>query len=150
MKFYIDKLEIAAPECGVVNLNPLLNEAVEKSSIRNGFIIVQSLHSTAGIATQEDEEGILKYDLPRLLDRLVPRDEYYAHDDTEKRQPRVGPEERKNGHAHLKRFLVGHNSEIFIVYDYRILFGTWVSGLLLDFDPIGRKSREIAIAVMGE
>ena len=151
MKFYVDTIEVKVQKKkGVLNLNPYMADAVKKAGIRNGFIVVQSLHTTAGIMGQEDENGILIHDMPRLLDRLVPEKSDYCHDDLVNRHPRVGPDERKNGKAHLEYMLLAHPSMIFIIHDYRIEFGSWLSALFIDFDPIGRKSRRIMIAVIGE
>lgn len=151
MKFYADTIEVkVTKKKGTVNLNTHLNDALKKSGVRNGLIIVQSLHTTAGIIGQEDEEGILSYDLPRLLGKLVPAQGYYRHDDFRKRKPPVGSDERLNARAHLEYLLTAHPSIVLIVQDYRIQFGSWQSVLLADFDPVGRKSRRAIIAVLGE
>lgn len=154
MKFYRDTVEIR-PKVrrdgrSILNLNSRLVEAVKKSGIRNGFLIVRSLHTTAALIGQEDELGILGHDLSRLLDSLVKKNLYYRHDDFKKRRPTVRSDEHKNAKAHLEYLLVGHSSIILDVYDYKIDFGTWFSILFIDFDPVGRMSRRIAITVWGE
>jgi secondary thiamine-phosphate synthase enzyme len=151
VKFYADTIEVRAKKRKrTVSLNSHLNDALKKSGVRNGLIIVQSLHTTAGIIGQEDEEGILNYDLPRLLEKLIPVAGYYRHDDFRKRNPPVGSDERLNARAHLEYLLAAHPSVTLIVQDYRIQFGSWQSALLIDFDPVGRKSRRVVVAVFGE
>lgn len=148
--FYFDTLEIEVPEKEpIVNLNTKLTEAVDKSGVRNGMVVAQSLHTTAGLVAQEDEEGIIQHDLPWFLNHLFPEREY-AHDDLVRRQSRIGPDERKNGKAHLEQLFTSHLSLTLIVKDYKIQWGTWVSVLLVDFDPAGRKARRVAVAVQGE
>mgnify|MGYP001606823657 CR=1 FL=1 len=150
MKFYTDTIEVKVhKKKGTVNLNSIIADAVKKSGFRNGIGVVRSLHTTAGIIEQEDEEGILSYDMPRLMNRLVPSRSGYRHDDFTKRMPRVGPDERKNGKAHLEHLLISR-SVPFIIHDYKVELGSWPSILFIDFDPIGRKARRVQIAIIGE
>lgn len=151
MKSYIRTI-VVNPEKNrkIVNLVPCLSAAVKKSGVRNGTVTVQSHHTTAGIVGQENEAGILRHDLPRLLDRLVPEKIEYRHDDMGKRRPRVGPRERKNAKAHLKYALVAHPSVTLVVHCGKVVLGDWLSVLFVDFDHGRRKARKISIAVMGE
>lgn len=150
MKFYTDTIEVKVQKKkDAVNLNSVIADAVKKSEFRNGIGVVRSLHTTAGIIEQEDENGILSHDMPRLLNRLVPSKNKYRHDDLRNRMPRVGPDERKNGKAHLEHLLISR-SVSFIVHDYRVELGSWPSILFIDFDPIGRKARRVQIAIIGE
>lgn len=106
-------------------------------------------HSTAGLIGQENEAGLLKKDMPKLLDHLVPEGMGCHHDDLGQRH-NIDPSERRNGRAHLEHLVIAHRSELFIVEDYKIDFGDWLRVILIDFDPIGREPREIKISVMGE
>jgi len=151
MKFYVGEIKLKVRrKKGTINLRPFLTEIINKSGIRNGHMIIQALHSTAGLIGQEDEKGILQKDLPELLDRLVPKSVKYDHDNFANRHPRVGPGERKNGKAHLEYLLIGHHSLALTVQDYKVELGDWPSVLLIDFDPTSRKSRKVKVSIMGE
>ncbi|MDP2598668.1 MAG: secondary thiamine-phosphate synthase enzyme YjbQ [Candidatus Liptonbacteria bacterium] len=151
MKFYSQTVVLnAKSKRKTTSLVPFLSAAVKKSGVRKGTVTVQSHHTTAGIISQENEAGILRYDLPRLLDTLVPGNIDYRHDDMGKRRPRVGPRERKNARAHLEYALVAHPSVTLIVRYGKIVLGDWLSVLFVDFDRGRRKARKISIAVMGE
>ena len=128
---------------------PFIKQVIVDSGIRNGTGVIQVKHSTAGLISQEDEVGLLKRDLPKLLDHLVPKGFGSDHDDLSQR-PNISPEERINGRAHLEYMVIAHDSKPFIVEDYQIDLGWWLSVLLIDLDPIGRDPREVKIAVMGE
>lgn len=159
MKFCRDTFEVDmkiqeafGKERGFANLNSIISDAIKKWGIRAGIGVIRSKHTTAGIIEQEDEDGILYHDLPWLLDQLVPEkkeNKPYEHDNLERRMPRVGPDERKNGKAHLEQTLISR-SVSFIVHDYRLDLGSWPSIIFIDSDPSGRKSREVEIAIIGE
>lgn len=151
MACYFDTFEVCIEKKkGILNLTPYLIRAVRNSGIANGIIVAQSLHTTAGIIVQENEPGIIAHDLPRLLDRLIPHKDYYRHNDLERRNPKVGPCEAKNGKAHLEYLLSSHTSVTFIIRAGAILLGEWVSALLIDFCPKRGKVRTVAITVLGE
>lgn len=150
MKFLCRTLEFKIEEIrGTKNLMPFIRQIIADSEIRNGMGMIQVKHSTSALISQEDEEGLLKKDLPELLDYLVPKGFGSNHDDLSQR-PNISPEERMNGRAHLEHILVGHDSKPFIIENGEIDLGEWLSVLLIDFDPIGREPRKVKIAVMGE
>ena len=150
MKFHCMTLSFKVEEIrGTINLTPQIEEIVKESGIRYGHGIIQVKHSTFALISQEDEEGLLKKDLPKLLDHLVPEGMGCFHDDLSQR-PNIDPAERRNGRAHLEHLVIGHDSKPFIVNNFEINFGHWLRVLLIDFDPIGREPREVEISVMGE
>jgi len=103
------------------------------------FVHISSKHTTAGIRIMENEIA-LKRDMERFLDRVVPEDDYYAHDIIELRN--VSPEERKNGFSHL-RFLFFNTSELIPVKDSKLDLGKWQRVFLVELDPY--REREVNI-----
>ena len=73
-------------------------------------------HTTAAVRLNHFET-LLMQDIMKTLYRLVPIDTNYSHDLFEVRQ-NVAPNERSNGHAHVKAFLLG-SSETLIVENAR-------------------------------
>ena len=55
-------------------------EAVRESGITEGIACVYSPHTTCCVRVNEFEQGFID-DFAELLQRLVPRETYYAHDD---------------------------------------------------------------------
>jgi secondary thiamine-phosphate synthase enzyme len=94
--------------------------------------------STAAVTTIECEPGLVQ-DLKAFVERLIPSDKRYHHDD------RWGDD---NGFSHLRASLFGPSLAI-PVEDGRLLLGTWQQIILLDFDNRPR-TREIIVQVIGE
>ena len=133
-----------------LNLNQRINEAIAKSGFREGHVIIQTNHTTTGLGflIQEDERGLIN-DLLRLLERIVPEDVDYEHDDFGKRTENLGPDERVNAVAHLRSSLLQSSLNV-IFRDGQLQLGTWQSALLFDLDPEGRPPRTLIIQVCGE
>ena len=67
-------------------------------------------HTTCALLINEWEDGALE-DFRRHLTELVPHEgTYYRHDDFEIRTQNMHPDERKNGHAHVKAMLLSATS----------------------------------------
>ncbi len=103
------------------------------------FAHVMSKHTTAAIRIMENDIA-LKYDLERLLKKFAPQDEYYAHDIVELRD--VPPDERRNGHSHL-RFLLFNTSEFIPIENGKLSLGKWQRVFLVELDPF--RDREVEI-----
>ena len=57
-----------------------VNEAVQESGIVEGIACIYSPHTTCCVRVNEFETGFIE-DFCELLQRLVSRETYYAHDD---------------------------------------------------------------------
>ena len=73
--------------------------------VKSGIVAVFCPHTTAAIRINHNEP-LLMQDIMKTLYRLVPIDQSYSHDLFEVRQ-NVAPNERSNGHAHVKAFYWG-------------------------------------------
>jgi secondary thiamine-phosphate synthase enzyme len=125
-----------------------VNEAVRESGIRDGIACVYSPHTTCCVRVNEFENGFLE-DFARLLKNLVPRDEYYAHDDWDRRTENVCAEdmERGNGHAHCMAMLLGTAGESIPVRAGELALGTWQRVLFLELDR--ERERRWIVQVVG-
>ncbi|HYD91950.1 MAG TPA: secondary thiamine-phosphate synthase enzyme YjbQ [Flavobacterium sp.] len=121
-----------------------IEQVVAKSGIKNGICNVFVPHSTASIRLN-DNEPMLHQDVMREFYRLVPIDTPYGHDNFEAHS--TAPQERTNGHAHLKAFVAG-SSETIPVVNARLDLGKHQHIFLMEFD--GGRSREVRVTLLGE
>jgi secondary thiamine-phosphate synthase enzyme len=130
--------ENTAGFCDIIDLTTKISEYIEQAKIRQGLVSVFVSGSTAGITTIEHEPGLVQ-DLKELVEKLIPSNRRYHHDD------RWGDD---NGFSHLRAALFGPSVSI-PIEDGRPLLGTWQQVILLDFDNRPR-TREIIVQLIGE
>ena len=81
MKAYQQETQLrTAGGLSVKDITAEVQEAVVASGIKNGICSVYSPHTTCSVRVNEFESGFLE-DFALMLKRLVPSDNYYAHDD---------------------------------------------------------------------
>ncbi len=122
----------------IVNLTPDMEAALEASGLTAGTITAFVPGSTAGITTIEHEPGLLK-DIPELMEKLVPSDRTYQHDETWK---------DGNGYSHLRAALIGPAVTV-PFHEGRMMLGTWQQVVFLDFDNRSR-NRRVVFQLIGE
>ena len=119
-----------------VNITDRVAEAVARSGVREGIVLVSAMHITAGVFVNDAEDGLLA-DIDDWLEGLAPhRDDYRHH--------RTG---ETNGDAHLKSLLV-HHEVILPITAGKPDLGPWQQVFYAEFD--GRRPKRIVIKVMGE
>jgi secondary thiamine-phosphate synthase enzyme len=128
-----------------IDLTTRLREEVAAAGLRAGRIHLQSLHTTLGVAVNENEPLLLA-DLQAMLERLVPADGDFNHDRFERRID-ISLDEPANGHAHCRLMLL-HPSHTALVDEGALLLGRWQSIFAVELD--GPRDREIAIQLDGE
>jgi secondary thiamine-phosphate synthase enzyme len=94
--------------------------------------------STAGITTLEYEPGLIK-DFPRLMEKLIPSNEVYHHDETW---------HDGNGFSHLRSAVIGTDLTVPFV-NGKLLLGTWQQVVFCEFDNRPR-SRKVIFQIIGE
>jgi secondary thiamine-phosphate synthase enzyme len=123
----------------VVNLSPELARKLRDLRELRGpamaFLFV--VGSTAALTTLEYEPGLVKHDLPALLQRLIPDDVRYEHEATWNDD---------NGHSHLRSSLIGSSLAV-PVADGKPLTGEYQQVVLIDFDTRPRR-RTVIVTVM--
>src|SRR5262245_17247145 len=129
-----------------VDVTDWLRAQVAESGVRFGLVNVQSLHTTAAIVVNENEPMLLA-DFAEVLDRTVPGQERYRHDDPALRSVNVTPDERVNGHAHCRALLLGLSACINVI-DGALQLGRWQRVFLAELD--GPQEREISVLILGE
>ena len=124
--------------CDIIDITAKVREHIEKEKIKEGLVTVFVAGSTAALTTIEFESGLVQ-DLKEFVEKLIPSDRRYHHDD------RWGDD---NGFSHLRAALFGPSLAI-PIENGRPVLGTWQQIVLLDFDNRPR-TREIMVQLMGE
>lgn len=119
-----------------VNITPQVEQALAKSGIREGMILVSAMHITAGVYVNDAEAGLIQ-DIDDWLEGLAPFREDYKHH-------RTGED---NGDSHLKSLII-HHEVIVPVTSAKLDFGPWQQIYYAEFD--GQRSKRVIVKVMGE
>ena len=123
----------------IINLQPELSNRVRELRLAGeGLIHLFVVGSTAALTTIEFEPGLVKRDLPRVLQELVPDDARYEHEATWNDD---------NGHSHVRSSLVGPSLTI-PFSNGKLLTGEYQQVVLLDFDTRPRKRTVIATVIL--
>ncbi len=116
----------------VIDLTEGVESFVDASGVREGMVCLFVPGSTAAVTAMEYEPGGV-HDLGAVLDRLIPRDGDYRHNELNA---------DSNSHAHIRAALVGP-SETVPLREGRLLTGTWQQLVLVDFDDRPRERRVV-------
>ena len=111
---------------------------IKRSGIKTGVAQVFNVGSTATVGTIEFEPG-LKRDLPEILDKLMPPDRSYGHEQAW---------HDGNGHSHLQATMMGPSLSVPVAAGQPVL-GTWQQIFHLDCDVKSRQ-RNIVVTVIGD
>ena len=125
-----------------------VQQVVTQSGIQDGICCVYSPHTTCCVRVNEFEQGFLD-DFAGLLERLVPRETYYAHDDWDRRTENICPEDMDvgNGHSHCMAMLLGTAGESIPIREGELQLGTWQRVLFLELDR--ERDRRWIVQVVG-
>ena len=111
-----------------------IQAAFEGKGVRDGLLLVSVPHTTCAVTLNEPEPGLLD-DLATALERLVPWDGRYAHNQ--------GSED--NAAAHVRANLIGHQVLV-PVENGRLQMGVWQDVLLIECD--GPRTRTIEVRLL--
>jgi len=125
--------------CEVINITEQVFEAVRKSGVESGNVVVFNVGSTAGITTTEYEPGLVNFDLAAAFEKIAPANGRYEHEETW---------HDDNGHAHVRASLLGPSLAVPIV-DGELTLGTWQQIILIEFDTRPR-TRTVICQITGE
>lgn len=131
-----------------LDLTEDLQRAIKDAGVTSGAAIVFCAHTTCALLINEWEDGALADFRRRVIDLVPDEDVYYQHDDLDVRTQNLHPDERLNGHAHVKAMLLSATSHAIPVVDGSPGFGTWQRLIFFEMDE--PKDRAIAFHVFGE
>ena len=146
--FHISVNSETAPE--FIDITDQVVDAVSRSGISNGTVLVFSKHTTVAVTIQENEP-LLLVDMAKMLERLSPKKADYHHNDFAIRTVHMHEDECPNGHSHCQNLVLGTSESIPIVQGKMIL-GQWqrIFVIELDADKANQIShRNIAVQIMG-
>jgi len=138
MKTYTDYLVFhTAKRQEFINITLQVEEALRKSTIREGLCLVNAMHITSSVFINDDESGLHK-DFSVWLEKLAPfgKDKY---------QHNLTGED--NADAHLKRTIMGREI-VAAVTNGKLDFGPWEQIFYGEFD--GRRRKRVLVKIIGE
>ena len=139
MKHYREELWFNTPtRRAYINISDQVQEAINKSGIKEGLVLVNAMHISASVYINDDEQGLLK-DYDKWLEKLAPHEpvSQYQHNDTGE----------DNADAHLKRQVMGREVVVAITKG-KLDFGPWEQIFYGEFD--GRRKKRVLIKILGE
>jgi secondary thiamine-phosphate synthase enzyme len=119
-----------------VRITPQVSDAVKKSGVQEGFVLVSAMHITAGVYVNDWEGGLIE-DFKLWLENLAPAGRDYQHHQTGE----------DNADAHLKRTIMGHQV-ILPITEGELDLGPWEQVFYAEFD--GQRRKRVVVKVMGE
>jgi len=117
----------------LIDITKKIQEAVNKTGIKDGIVVVYTKHTTTALIINENEEG-LKEDILFLLNKLIPASENYKHNKID-----------NNADSHLRSILLG-NSLVIPLVNSKLGLGTWQRVFFVELD--GPRSRTIYVKVI--
>jgi len=124
----------------LINLSGDIRAFVDRTGVKDGYVQISSLHTTAGIFVNEWQDALLA-DMKSMIDEIVPRGTYYKHND-----PEYSDCDRHNADSHLKNVVLGHSLSVPIA-ESKLVLGKWQSVILSEFD--GPNERKVFLQVFG-
>ena len=123
--------------CDILDITPEVEKALKESRIKEGLCLVNAMHITASVFSNDDEEG-LHQDFSLWLNNLAPVDiNRYKHNLTGE----------DNAHAHLKRTVMGREVVV-AVSGGKLDFGPWEQIFYGEFD--GQRRKRALIKIIGD
>lgn len=140
MKSHTHYLTINLPtKMGFLNITKDVEKALQTSGVREGLVLVNSMHITSSVFINDDERG-LHHDFGEWLEELAPFNpdpDHYFHN-------RTGED---NADAHLKRQIMGREVVVAITQG-KLDFGPWEQIFYGEFD--GHRNKRVLIKIIGE
>lgn len=128
-----ESIEIKSKEKNeMIDIMDTIKEAVTKSGVRHGIIVVYVPHSTAGITVNKNYDPVVEEDIMNRMNELIPKDGHYQHIEG-------------NSAAHIKASIFG-SSVTLIISNGHIELGMFQSVFFCEFD--GPRKRKYFIKIM--
>jgi len=108
--------------------------AVKEQGVREGFCLVSSPHTTAGITINESADPDVRADIIMEIGKIIPLEDGYRHMEG-------------NSAAHLKTTLTGISVTL-PISGGELLLGQWQGIFFCDFD--GPRRRQVIITTIGQ
>lgn len=140
-----------------------VEQALAKSGIKNGILLVFSQHTTCSVLIQEASDDtnywgteLLMQDLVNVLESVIPTcrtEGQYLHPGPKHIQAAAGRDELPswslNTDAHLRSVIMGRSQSIPVI-DGAMLLGEFGRIYFADFDQVRARERNVRVQVVGE
>lgn len=117
----------------LINIDLYLKEALQKSGVQEGIMVVYCPHTTAAITINENADPDVQTDLNFGFNETFPNKPEYRHLEG-------------NSDGHMKSSVVGA-SETLIITEGKMILGTWQSVYFFEFDG-PRRQRNIHVKII--
>ena len=121
----------------LINITPEVQTSINKSGVKDGICLVNSMHITSSVFINDDERGLHK-DFGKWLEELAP------HLPISKYDHNLTGED--NADAHLKRTIMGREVVVAIT-EGKLDFGPWEQIFYGEFD--GRRKKRVLVKILG-
>jgi secondary thiamine-phosphate synthase enzyme len=116
-----------------VEITDEVGQAVARSTVRSGAVLVYVPHTTAGVTINENADPDVVHDMLLTLKRLVPRDAAgYRHAEG-------------NSDSHVKASMMGSSCRV-LIDEGKLVLGTWQGIYLCEFD--GPRTRNVHVQIV--
>lgn len=121
----------------MINITPLVKQALDDSGIKEGLLLCNAMHITSSVFINDDESGLHR-DFEAWLEKLAPEKPYeqYRHNGYE-----------DNADAHLKRTIMGREVVV-AVTEGKLDLGPWEQIFYGEFD--GKRKKRVLVKIIGE
>ncbi|MBG54939.1 MAG: secondary thiamine-phosphate synthase enzyme [Chloroflexi bacterium] len=134
-----------------IDITDEVENAITKSRISNGMVVVFSKHTTSAIVIQENEPLLLE-DFKVVIENVAPASGNYLHNNFEIRTVHMHDDEVPNGHSHCQHLYLG-TSETVPIISGKMPLGQWQRIFMVELD--GDKAsqvdfREVVVQILGQ
>ncbi len=140
-----------------------VEQALARSGIRNGILLVFSQHTTCSVLIQEASDDVnywgtelLMQDLVNTLEKLIPTcrtEGQYLHPGPKHIEAAAGRDELPswslNTDAHLRSVIMGRSQAIPVI-DGAMVLGEFGRIYFADFDQVRARERNVRVQIVGE
>ncbi|MBI4411468.1 MAG: YjbQ family protein [Deltaproteobacteria bacterium] len=123
----------------LIDITPQVQTLVERQPLKNGLVVVTSLHTTAAVSINE-KCGRLHEDFVRFAASLADPKARYAHN-------HEAIDGRSNAHSHLLKYFMS-TSETIVLENGQLNLGAWQRIFFVELDG-PRKSRQVNVTIIG-
>jgi len=122
------------------NLTERVADIVKRHDIKEGMVLLSSLHTTVALFVNEWQSALL-HDIKGMLNKVVSAKDDWRHND-----PQHSDCDRQNAHSHLQATLLGH-AVSFPVTKGKLVLGQFQAIIAAELD--GPRNRDLAIQIIG-
>ena len=125
----------------LLDITQMVREFLSKHPIRNGVLLLNTLHTTAVLFVNEFQAALIE-DMKNILTTLIEEKDYYRHND-----PQYSDCTRANAGSHLRAMLLARSLTL-PVQAGEVVLGRWQSIIFAELHA--PQERSIQFQVLGE